>query len=35
VNGSGKLLGIILRVSVLAGLMSEAGGNGAERSAAD
>ena len=35
VNGSGKLLGIILRVSVLAGLMSEAGGKGAERSAAD
>ena len=35
VDGSGKLLGIILRVSVLAGLMSEAGGNGAERSAAD
>lgn len=35
VNGSGKLLGIILRVSVLAGLMSEAGGNGEERSAAD
>jgi glycine betaine/proline transport system ATP-binding protein len=27
VDGSGKLLGIILRVSVLAGLMSEAGGN--------
>ncbi|MGI6126148.1 MAG: quaternary amine ABC transporter ATP-binding protein [Planifilum sp.] len=35
VDESGKLLGIILRVSVLAGLMSEAGGNGAERSAAD
>ncbi|PRX38770.1 glycine betaine/proline transport system ATP-binding protein [Planifilum fimeticola] len=35
VDGSGKLLGIILRVSVLAGLMSEAGGNGEERSAAD
>lgn len=35
VDGSGKLLGIILRVSVLAGLMSEASGDGAERSAAD
>src|SRR5690606_35212315 len=35
VDESGKLLGIILRVSGLAGWMAEAGGNGAERSAAD